>query len=360
MTRQVCNLTGRRTPEPRIERKPDTVIPNHPSASGLVLHPDAIEVDHIVDPNDPDSYAEWLSYMTGSKVAAVLGISLFTTRLELWRQMTGRDVTHVDNAYTAHGREREPVIREATAAELGIVIHTPRMLVSKHNPRHAYSADGIFEDPSLWECKTATLASADKWKHGIPAHYAVQWQWGSYVTGLKRGLFTLEPHDDFLPVWTADYHISRDDKRIAEIVDAVEEFLTYVDSDTPPPPIGARVVTDPDDVDTIRRWAKDNAQRLDVEKHIKEARPLIDRLGQDATALMTEDGDVLCHWIESHKSVDHIDWDAIEAENRGAAKAASRTYIDHDALAHMVPDAVKEHTTATTTITRSLRQGARK
>lgn len=330
--------------------------------------PGCTEVDHVVDPNDPASRAEWQSYMTGSKVASVLGISPWTTRLGLWREMTGRGEPGFETAYATHGREREPIIRAGTEDTFGCTIATPRMLVSNANPRHAYSPDGIippfdFAPALLWECKTITnTLAAAAWAKGIPEYYVMQWQWGAYVAGLESGLFTLETHDGFVPISTRDFPITRDDALIEHLIDAVDEFLTYVDSDTEPPPLGAVVVTDPDDVDTIRRWAKDNAQRLDVEKHIKAARPLIDRLGENAQALMTEDGEVLCHWIGGEdKAIETVDWPAIEAAHPGAAKAATRTYIDHDALAHLVPEVVKSHTVITTTTTaRSLKMGARK
>jgi len=329
-----------------------------PTASSIELHPGATEIDHDVVPGS----TEWLGYMTGSKVSVVLGISPFTTRLELWRQMTGRAGPQPVSAHMQWGTDREPIIRDATAAELGTTIHTPRMLVSKGDPRFAYSVDGIIDSLRLWECKTATVKSAASWVYGIPEHYAAQWQWGAYVTGLDEGLFTVEIHEDFLPVSTVDYPITRDGKRIEQLIDAMEEFLGFVDSDTPPPPLGAVVITDPDLIELVQRWAKDNAQKLDFEKAIKAARKTIDPLGEDARALMTEDGEVLCHWTGGEdKAVETVDWAAIEAAHPGAAKAATRTYVDHAALAYLVPDAVKAHTTTTTTSTTpSLKMGARK
>jgi len=326
--------------------------------SSIDLHPDATEIDHDVVPGSP----EWLPYMTGSKVSSVLGISPFTTRLELWRQMTGRAEPQPVTAHMQWGTDREPIIREATEAALEIVLHTPRMLISNVNPRHAYSPDGIIDDPLLWECKTANVKSAARWAFGIPEHYAVQWQWGSYVTGIKEGTFTLETHEDFVPISTVDYQIVRDGARIEALIDAVDEFLGFVDSDTPPPPLGAVVITDPALIELVQRWAKDNAQKLDFEKAIKEARKTIDPLGESARALMTEDGEVLCHWTGGEdKAVETVDWPAIEAAHPGAAKAATRTYVDHAALAHLVPEAVKTHTSTTTTSTTpSLKMGARK
>jgi len=321
--------------------------------------PGAVEADHDVIPGS----AEWLWYITGSKVAAVLGISPFTTRLELWRQMTGKSgPTHVTD-HMQWGTDREPIIREGTATAKGCVIHTPRMLVSKANPRHAYSPDGLIEpaswDPmSLWECKTATVKSAATWVDGIPEHYAVQWQWGAYVTGIKHGLFTLETHEDFVPISTADYPIARSDVKIAGLVAAVDEFLDCVDSDTEPTPLGAIIVADPDDIDTIRRWNKNNAQRLEFEKDIKADRVLIDRLGENASALMTPEGEVLCHWSETVKESESIDWAAVEAENPEAVERAVVTSVDRKRLVELVPDAVAAHTTSTTTTTRRLLMGS--
>lgn len=330
--------------------------------------PGAVEVDHVIDPNVPESRAEWLNYMTGSKVASVLGISPFTTRLELWRQMTGRGESNYETAYATHGREREPVIRSGTEKSLGCTIAKPRMLVSNANPRHAYSPDGIipprdFAPARLWECKTTTAKAFAAWSHGIPTYYDAQVQWGMYVTGLSGCTVTVEAHDDFVPSVTQDYLFVRNDRLIEQLIDAVDEFLTYVDSDTPPPPLGAVVVTDPKDVDTIRRWAKDNAQRLDVEKHIKAARPLIDRLGENAQALVTEDGEVLCHWTGGEsKDVAETDWSAVEADLTNSQRLkVSKRVISKSLLAETLPELVAKHTTSTTESTaRSLKMGARK
>ncbi len=329
--------------------------------SSIDLHPAATEIDHDVVPGS----TEWLWYMTGSKVASVLGISPFTTRLELWRQMTGKaGPTHVTD-HMQWGTDREPIIREGTAAAKGCVIHTPRMLVSNANPRHAYSPDGLIEPASweptgLWEAKTATGKSAATWAFGIPPHYEVQWQWGAYVTGMDRGLFTLETHVDFVPVSTADYPITRNDERISELIVAVDEFLGYVDADVEPPPLGAVVVSDPEDIDTIRRWNKSNAQRLDFEKEIKALRAIIDPMGENASALMTPEGEVLCHWSETVKESESVDWAAIYAENPEAVERAVVTSVDRKRLIELVPGAVRTHTTTDTTTIRRLLMGAAK
>jgi len=328
--------------------------------------PNASEADHDITAGS----AEWLWYATGSKVPAMMGVSKFTTRLGLWRQMTGKEPPEPTNAYMQHGIDREPIIREGTAAGLGVTMHTSRMLVSKANPRHAYSPDAILDDSArfgpieLWECKAPQ--DIERWgpegTDKIDPQYYPQVQWGLYVTGLRACTVTLEPHRDFMPLYTADYHVDRDDDYIAELVAVVDEFLGYVDADTPPPPLGAVVITDPALIELVQRWAKDNAQKLDFEKAIKEARKTIDPLGENARALMTEDGEVLCHWTGGEdKTVETVDWAAIEAAHPGAAKAATRTYVDHTALAYLVPEAVKAHTTTTTTSTTpSLKMGARK
>jgi len=324
--------------------------------------PNASEADHDIEPGS----SEWLWYMTGSKVASVLGISPFTTRLELWRQMTGKSGPTPVTAHMQWGTDREPIIREGTAAAKGCVIQTSRMLVSNANPRHAYSPDGLvvpaWESPVLWEAKTATFKSAATWAYGIPAYYEAQWQWGAYVTGLEHGLFTLETHADFVPVSTADYPITRNDERIAELVAAVDEFLGYVDSDTEPPPLGAVVVEDSNDRRVVERWVRRNKLRLKIEKAIAEDRPAVDKLGENANALMTPNGDVLCHWTGGKdKPVETVDWAAIEAQHPDEVKAATRTSVDRSALADLVPEAVKSHTvTITTQTARSLKMGARK
>lgn len=325
--------------------------------------PAATEVDHDVEPGS----TEWLWFATGSKAPAIMGVSKYTTRLGLWRQMTGKEPPQAPNVYMEHGTAREPIIREGTESFLECPIWTPRMLVSNANPRHAYSADGIipphnFGPARLWECKAPQ--NIDLWGEAgtdqIDPQYYPQVQWGLYVTGMASCMVTLEPHRDFIPLYTADYFVSCDGAYIAELVAAVDEFLECVDADTEPVPLGAIVVADPDDIDTIRRWNKNNAQRLEFEKDIKADRVLIDRLGENASALITPEGEVLCHWSETVKQSASTDWAAVEAGNPEAVDQARVTSVDRKRLAELVPDAVRANTSTSTTTTRRLLMGGAK
>lgn len=330
------------------------------------LYPDATEVDHDVVPGS----AEWMAYATGSKVPVIMEVSPWQSRTELWRAMTGIQADgFMGTVYTDHGTEREPIIREQVAAELGtkVEILTPRMLLSQQDPRFAYSPDGIltWEHPYLWECKTTTTKQSAKWgvegTDEIPDDYRAQVQWGLFVTGLQRCLVTLEVHDDFEPQPLQHYWVERDDSYIGHMVSEVDTFLRHVETRTPPPPLGAVVVDDLDDLDAVRRYVKDQKQANNFAASAKAERAVIDRLaGKTAKALVDPFGEVLVRFSETTKLVETVavDWAAVEAEHPDAVAAAT-TVVDYEALRLLVPESVAEHTTITetTTTTRRLLTG---
>jgi len=326
--------------------------------------PNASEADRDITAGS----AEWLWYATGSKVPAMMGVSKFTTRLGLWRQMTGKEPSEPSNAYMEHGNTREPIIREGTSSALGRDILTPRMLVGNTNPRHAYSPDGLvlpggFTPLQLWECKAPQDISGwgEPSTDQIDAQYYPQVQWGLYVTGLDSCMVTLEPHRDFVPLYTADYFVPRNDDYIAEMVATVDEFLSHVDDDTEPPPLRSIVIDDSNDLRVVRRWARRNKLRLLVEKALAEDRPTVDKLGENALALMTTDGEVLCHWSETEKAIESVDWASVEsAATSEQIKAAQVRRLDRERFREVAPALVQEHTTTSTKIARRLSMGAAK
>lgn len=325
------------------------------------LYPTATEIDHDVEPGS----AEWLNYMTGSKVGSVLGLSRFTSRMQLWEQMTGR-VPHdySPSRWAQHGTDREPLIRDAVAREWDTTIATPRMLVRSDEPRYAYSPDGIItERNALWECKAP--ANLDGWgaplSAEIPPAYYAQVQWGMYVTGLTECHVTLEPHVGFIPQERSLYYVDADQDYITAMVTAVGDFLFYVDAGIPPLPPGT-VTASTEDVDLIRRYAKNNAQRLEFERDLKADRKVIDAYaGEGVTALADESGEVLCRWSESVSTTEIVDWAAVESQLTVEQKqAVSVTRVDRSLLAEAVPDIVRNCTGTTERTTRRLLMGGAK
>ncbi|AZC14669.1 MULTISPECIES: YqaJ viral recombinase family protein [unclassified Microbacterium] len=102
------------------------------------------------------------------------------------------------NAYTAHGRIREPEIAAWVAATHGIR-PSSALFHAEIEKRHLATPDGIAVDPTgrvvLAEIKTTKKA----WR-SIPRTYLRQVWWQQHVLGAERTLVVWEEHDGFVPV----------------------------------------------------------------------------------------------------------------------------------------------------------------
>lgn len=122
------------------------------------------------------------------------------------------------NAFTAHGRQREPEIARWVAATHGIQ-PSSALFHAVVEKRHLATPDGIAVDDAgritLCEIKTTNKS----WR-SIPRNYLRQVWWQQHVLGAERTLVAWEEHDDFVPVddeprcvW-----VDRDEAEIASLV----------------------------------------------------------------------------------------------------------------------------------------------
>ncbi len=129
------------------------------------------------------------------------------------------------NAYTEHGKEREPVIAAWVAATHGIQ-PSAHLFHASANRAHLATPDGVGQDRDgrllLAEIKTTSSG----WKR-VPRHYLRQVWWQQYVLGAERTLFVWEEHDGFVPI--ADEPecrwIDRDDDQIRGLVQLADMVL---------------------------------------------------------------------------------------------------------------------------------------
>ncbi|WP_260406568.1 YqaJ viral recombinase family protein [Microbacterium sp. G2-8] len=129
------------------------------------------------------------------------------------------------NAYTDHGRRREPEIAAWVEKEHGILPSTV-LFRAEIEKRHLATPDGILQQEDgcvvLAEIKTTNKP----WRT-IPRHYLRQVWWQQHVLGAERTLFAWEEHRDFRPlhdepkfVW-----IDRDDTAIDQLVGMATELI---------------------------------------------------------------------------------------------------------------------------------------
>ena len=102
------------------------------------------------------------------------------------------------NAYTAHGRVREPEIARWVAATHGI-LPSSALFHAEIEKRHLATPDGVVVDRggriTLCEIKTTNKS----WR-SIPRTYLRQVWWQQHVLGADRTLVVWEEHNGFVPV----------------------------------------------------------------------------------------------------------------------------------------------------------------
>jgi len=122
------------------------------------------------------------------------------------------------NAYTAHGRLREPEIARWVAATHGI-LPSSALFHAVIEKRHLATPDGVVVDSdgrvTLCEIKTTNKS----WR-SIPRSYLRQVWWQQHVLGAERTLVAWEEHDAFVPVGDEPRcaWVDRDDVEIAKLV----------------------------------------------------------------------------------------------------------------------------------------------
>ncbi len=132
------------------------------------------------------------------------------------------------NAYTDHGRAREPEIARWVEARFGIV-PSDALYHAAGQTDHLATPDGVAVSTSgsleLAEIKT----TKSLWR-SVPRSYLRQVWWQQYVLGAERTLLVWEQHDNFVPTnaepecrW-----IDRDENQIYLLVQLANRVLELV------------------------------------------------------------------------------------------------------------------------------------
>ncbi|WP_416046410.1 YqaJ viral recombinase family protein [Mycetocola zhujimingii] len=129
------------------------------------------------------------------------------------------------NAYTDHGRAREPEIARWVAATHGIS-PSSALFHAEIEKRHLATPDGLAVSTSgalvLAEIKTTTKP----WS-SVPRNYLRQIWWQQYVLGAERTLVVWEQHANFVPVGEEPMcrWIDRDEKQINQLVGLANNLI---------------------------------------------------------------------------------------------------------------------------------------
>jgi hypothetical protein len=128
------------------------------------------------------------------------------------------------NAYTDHGRAREPEIARWVLANHGIAPSSD-LYHAHQQPLHLATPDGVTKQGSnLLLCEIKTTSHG--WR-SIPRSYLRQVWWQQYVLGADRTLVVWEQHDDFVPVAAEPQvrWVERDDNEIYVLVGLANRLL---------------------------------------------------------------------------------------------------------------------------------------
>lgn len=139
-----------------------------------------------------------------------------------WNKLHGSGFT--GNAYTQHGKAREPEIAAWVQQEHGI-LPSQALFRAAADHRHLATPDGLVlrENGSL---ELAEIKTTNKVWKTIPKNYMRQIWWQQWVLGAERTLMVWERHENFAPVGDPQFQwIERDDNEIAQLVDLAGQLI---------------------------------------------------------------------------------------------------------------------------------------
>lgn len=127
------------------------------------------------------------------------------------------------NAYTEHGKAREPEIAAWVLREHGIAASSA-LFHAEFDRRHLATPDGVGQrDRSL---ELAEIKTTNKVWRSIPRNYLRQVWWQQYVLGAERTLVVWERHEDFVPVGDPECRwVDRDESEIERLVKMAGQLI---------------------------------------------------------------------------------------------------------------------------------------
>ncbi len=168
----------------------------------------------------------------GSDIAAIVGLSRWSSPYQVWLDKTGRSDEIPDNPSMRWGRAVEPVLRSWFAEQTGIEVAPTGMWRSVEHPLALANPDGLTGDDGGLECKAHGWRMADEWDDDQVSDAAeLQAQWYAGVLGLDHWWVIAKVGDDEPLIRRVD----ADPALFATLLEAAERFWTdYVEADREP------------------------------------------------------------------------------------------------------------------------------
>ena len=178
----------------------------------------------------------------GSDVAAIFGVSPWTTPLELWNIKKGRmkPPKKANANQLEMGHLLEPIAAHWYAKKIGNIVTADTNLyqhadhpyaLANFDRRFTRASDG---EPGILECKSCTFHKSDEWADGaIPLYYELQLRFYLAVADVEIGSFSAiwgnNPDNDL-----AMPDIVRDRAKEDMIFERLEEWIWSLENDKPP------------------------------------------------------------------------------------------------------------------------------
>ena len=178
----------------------------------------------------------------GSDVAAIFGVSPWTTPLELWNIKKGRmkPPKKANANQLEMGHLLEPIAAHWYAKKTGNIVTVDTNLyqhadhpyaLANFDRRFTRASDG---EPGILECKSCTFHKSDEWADGaIPLYYELQLRFYLAVADVEIGSFSAiwgnNPDNDL-----AMPDIARDRAKEDMIFERLDEWIWSLENDKPP------------------------------------------------------------------------------------------------------------------------------
>ena len=189
---------------------------------------------------------DWLEHrrhgIGGSDAAVIMGVSPWTSLMDLWLEKTGQYVEGIDSESMYWGRVLEDVIAKEFAIRNKLKIRRVNAILQ--HPDYPYMIANvdrvIVGRKEGLEIKTGHEFSSQHWENGVPAYYYAQVQHYMAVTGFKLWHIAVliggNKYEQFVVHRSEDY--------INELIAAEAEFWKLVEERTPPPIDGTKASTE--------------------------------------------------------------------------------------------------------------------
>jgi putative phage-type endonuclease len=176
---------------------------------------------------------EWLDtrkkYITATDMCAIMGVSKWTTPLQLYNEKTSNDRKE-QTQVMKRGLDLEEEARRIFESQMFTLV-VPKFVTK--DGWMAASLDGISEDGILVEIKCPGMQDHEKALQGlVPKHYYPQIQWQMAVTDLPKAYYFSYNPNVSLPFTTVE--VERDDKYIEKMMSAAKQFMHLLQTHTPP------------------------------------------------------------------------------------------------------------------------------